>query len=350
MNNKNRKSVAVIVAHPDDETLWAGGTILDHSMNDWFIVCLCRADDKERAERFKNALIKLKAKGIMGNLDDGPDQHPLDEKEVEKEILKLLPKTHFDLILTHDSAGEYTKHLRHEEVNKAVVTLWHDEKITTNELWTFAYEDGNKEYFPKAIESANMFESLSEKTWLKKYKLITQTYGFGESSWEAETTPLAEAFWQFKSPHKAIKSLNQFKDDIKVSKLAIIKLLYNDSFVNELDTICSDTDTNYSTKAMRQSINPFQAIKSMSKKGKELSIFKTSSIEILKLLYYKSKAYLQNKSRFETETNYFEKVSTKIIEPIVKKSLDKLEKELGIFKTPTIETLKTSYYESIGIV
>jgi hypothetical protein len=30
--------------------------------------------------------------------------------------------------------------------------------------------------------------------------------------------------------------------------------------------------------------------------------------------------------------------------------LNKLEKELSIFKTSSIETLKSSYYESIGIV
>jgi LmbE family N-acetylglucosaminyl deacetylase len=204
MNSKTSKSIVVIVAHPDDETLWAGGTILSHPNHKWFIVCLCRASDTERAPRFYNALKIFKAEGIMGDLDDGPNQHPLDEKDVKNGILKLLPKTSFDLIMTHDSAGEYTKHLRHEEVNKAVVTLWHDEKIMSNELWTFAYEDGDKKYFPKAIEHASMFESLSEKIWLKKYKLITHTYGFIETSWEAETTPMSEAFWQFKDSNHSL--------------------------------------------------------------------------------------------------------------------------------------------------
>src|SRR5665647_591278 len=117
MNSKTPKSIAVIVAHPDDETLWAGGTILSHPNHKWFIVCLCRASDTERAARFSNALILLKAQGVMGDLDDGPNQHLLDEKELENEILRLLPNTPFDLIITHDSSGEYTKHLRHEEVN-----------------------------------------------------------------------------------------------------------------------------------------------------------------------------------------------------------------------------------------
>jgi len=29
-NRQKSKTVAIIVAHPDDETLWAGGTILFH--------------------------------------------------------------------------------------------------------------------------------------------------------------------------------------------------------------------------------------------------------------------------------------------------------------------------------
>lgn len=204
MNSKTPKSIAVIVAHPDDETLWAGGTILNHPYHKWFIVCLCRASDSERAPRFYNALKLLKAEGIMGNLDDGPDQHPLDEKELEDEILRLLPATHFDLILTHNSTGEYTRHRRHEEVNKAVMTLWHNGNISANELWTFAYEDGNKAYFPQSVESSDIVEILPEKIWLKKYDIITETYGFEKNSWEAETTPKSEAFWQFKDSHNAI--------------------------------------------------------------------------------------------------------------------------------------------------
>ena len=225
MNSKTSKSIAVIVAHPDDETLWAGGTILNYPNHKWYIVCLSRASDPERAPKFYNTLKQLKVEGIMGDLDDGPYQHPLDERTVEKEILRLLPKTHFDLIVTHNSTGEYTRHLRHEEVNKAVVTLWHNAEISAKELWTFAYEDGNKAYFPQAVETANIVETLSENVWTKKYNIITETYGFDKDSWEAETTPTIEAFWLFKDAHHAVQLTNHFDSDIKMSKLAIFKLL-----------------------------------------------------------------------------------------------------------------------------
>ena len=80
MTGLSEKSVAVIVAHPDDETLWAGGTILSHPEWKWFIVCLCRGNDEDRSFRFKKALKILKSEGIMGDLDDGPEQKPLEDR------------------------------------------------------------------------------------------------------------------------------------------------------------------------------------------------------------------------------------------------------------------------------
>jgi LmbE family N-acetylglucosaminyl deacetylase len=172
------KHIAIIVAHPDDETLWAGATILSNPHWNCFIVSLCRADDKDRSQSFYKALKELRADGIMGNLDDGPTQEPLPNKVVENQILKLLPSQQYDLIITHSPAGEYTRHLRHEETGAAVITMWHTGKITTNKLWVFAYEDGNKTYFPRPEKDASIHKVLTKKMWQKKLNIIIHTYGF----------------------------------------------------------------------------------------------------------------------------------------------------------------------------
>ena len=205
------KNVAIIVAHPDDETIWAGGTILSHPSWKWFVVCLCRGNDKERAPRFYSALKILKSGGVIGCLDDGPEQKPLDEKEVERNIVDLLPPDHFDLIISHSPTGEYTRHLRHEEVGNAVIRLWLKGKISTKQLWTFAYVDGNKEYYPRAVETATIYRKLTKHIWLRKYSIITETYGFMKNSFEAETTPRAESFWQFTDPYDARRWLKQYE-------------------------------------------------------------------------------------------------------------------------------------------
>lgn len=191
------KTVAVIVAHPDDETLWAGGTLLSHPAWHCFIVSVCRGSDKDRAPRFENVLKILGATGAMGDLDDGPEQDPLAEIMVKSTILALLPVKKFDLVITHNPNGEYTRHLRHEEVSKAVIELWGTGDIDTAQLWTFAYEDGGRAYHPRPVEDASVYHVLSPSTWQQKYDLMTRTYGFDKDSWEAQTTPNAEAFWQF---------------------------------------------------------------------------------------------------------------------------------------------------------
>lgn len=198
------KKVLVIVAHPDDETLWAGGTILDNPEWNCLVITLCRGNDPDRSPRFYNALKVLKCEGFMGNLDDGPEQIPLDEPQVENTILDLLPSKHFDLIITHNPAGEYTRHRRHEETGKSVIMLWNAGKISAPELWTFAYDDNNSKY-PEAVESATISRILTNDIWLKKYKLVTETYGFKKGGFEAETTPKTESFWRFTDPETARK-------------------------------------------------------------------------------------------------------------------------------------------------
>ena len=206
---ENYQNIGVIVAHPDDETLWCGGTMLLNPGCNWFIACLCRKNDADRAPKFKKVLKVFNANGLMGNLDDGPEQKPLDDEMVKQSILKLLPNQAFDLIITHSAFGEYTRHLRHEEIGRAVLKLWQEKKIDSQEIWAFAFEDGNKQYYPKAINNANIQQILPQNIWDEKYRIITEMYGFEKSGFEAQTTPKTEAYWRFQNPDDAQKWLEQ---------------------------------------------------------------------------------------------------------------------------------------------
>jgi len=197
---KNSKC-AVIVAHPDDETLWAGGLMLMHPEAKWTVATICRKSDMDRAPKFFKALKKLNATGFMADLDDGPEQKPLNHTEVRKTIKMLLPSNRFDLIITHGPSGEYTRHLRHEETAKAVLALWKNNRLLADRLWTFAYEDGNRSYLPHAVEQADLLIKLADDTWKEKYNIITEIYGFSQDSFEARTTPKKEAFWCLKAPY-----------------------------------------------------------------------------------------------------------------------------------------------------
>ncbi len=191
------RRVAVVVAHPDDETLWAGGLLLSHPEWSPFVVTLCRGSDPERAPKFLSAVERLNAQGIMGDLDDSPYQAPLSATLVRDTILSLLPGRDFDLIITHAPRGEYTRHRRHEEVSRAVRVLWKRGDLRAGKLWQFAYEDEGGAGSPRPIESADLHFLLSEEMWNRKLAVITDVYGFGADTWEARAATRAEAFHCF---------------------------------------------------------------------------------------------------------------------------------------------------------
>jgi len=196
---------AVVVAHPDDETLWCGGYILAHPEFDWRIVTLCRASDPDRAPKFRRALEQLGAAGEMADLDDEPDQVPLPIEQIQETITRLLARYSYGLILTHGPKGEYTRHRRHEECCRSVVELWRSGSIATNRLWLFAYEDGGRAYLPRVCGDADRRDMLPENIWLEKRRLITDVYGYAPESWEAQATPREEGFWCFDSAQAAAK-------------------------------------------------------------------------------------------------------------------------------------------------
>jgi LmbE family N-acetylglucosaminyl deacetylase len=203
MKTRKHVSAAVIVAHPDDETIWAGGTVLNHPEWHWTIVSLCRGGDTDRAPKFSRAVEQLGGVSEMGDLDDGPEQFPLSEDDVQRTVLSLLHEGRFDLILTHSPHGEYTRHRRHEETGRAVALLWEKELIKTKEVWMFAYADGGrggKDDLPKAIKTAHLVTNLPEDIWRRKYFIITNTYGFAPETYEANIVAREEAFWCFQSP------------------------------------------------------------------------------------------------------------------------------------------------------
>ncbi len=201
------------MAHPDDETLWAGGTILSHPDWNWYIVSLCRGSDTDRAPRFYKTLSILNSGGVIGNLDDGPDQNPLDEDLVEESIINLIPNQHFDLIISHNPTGEYTRHIRHNEVSRAVIRLWCNNNLFTNELWTFAYEDGGGKYFPKPVKKAHIYNKLTASQYLTKQRILTETYGFEKNSFEARTSSKYESFWKFDNSSLAYQWLKKLNSE-----------------------------------------------------------------------------------------------------------------------------------------
>lgn len=113
---------AVVVAHPDDEVLWAGGLLLRFP-GDWTVICCSTpAKDPVRAEHFFDA---CDAMGVKGKI--------FPEKDIKDVPLKFLDRINleeFDHIFTHNRWGEQG-HLHHKQVHRHVLSRYGHKQITT---------------------------------------------------------------------------------------------------------------------------------------------------------------------------------------------------------------------------
>jgi len=196
----NKKKVLVIVAHPDDETVWMGGTLIRNSVLnekwDVTVISLCRKDDPDRAPKFQKVCEKLKARSFISDLED-EKLTPISTEEVIKRIQQFTEKN-YDFIFTHGENGEYG-HTRHIDVYRAVKEMLDKKLISCKKNFYFAYKmaDSNRDVFDSECNvnpNADKFIKLNNFELLTKKDLIQNFYGFKKNSFEEKNCKNREAF------------------------------------------------------------------------------------------------------------------------------------------------------------
>lgn len=185
----------VIVAHPDDEIIWTGGSIIEGKRKGWNfeIICLCRAGDSDRKPRFIKICREL---GVVGSISDLDDEklNNINEEEIIYRIKKMKKSEEYDYIFTHGENGEYG-HKRHIDIHKAVEKMVKEKELKCKEVFFFAYTGKNEPgEFCSADKNANKFIKLPESVYLKKISLIKDIYGFDNNSFEVKSSRNTEAF------------------------------------------------------------------------------------------------------------------------------------------------------------
>jgi LmbE family N-acetylglucosaminyl deacetylase len=184
----------VVVSHPDDESIWMGGTILRHDGWEWRVLVLCRAGDPDREPRFHRAARELGVSEHISDLDDSPVLAPLSSDLVEiRDRVLGLPLREFDLIFTHGPAGEYTYHLRHGQAHEAVRNMIAGGDLAGT-LVTFAYEDCGGGCNPRPGKDADIRIELTAEEFARKRHILRDVYNFGPGSFEFEAAGPVEAF------------------------------------------------------------------------------------------------------------------------------------------------------------
>jgi len=110
--------ICVLVAHPDDEALWFGGSLLQLRDNgaEIIIACATHGRDRVRAAEFKKLCATLDGVGILMDFPDGggrrklPDfTHELDQRLAD---LSMRP-AELGLVITHAPHGNERGHSDH---------------------------------------------------------------------------------------------------------------------------------------------------------------------------------------------------------------------------------------------
>src|SRR3989338_1381841 len=182
---KDNSTALCIVAHPDDETIWMGGTMARYKNLDWTIFVLCRESDPDRMPKFKRvAKDYFGAEGIICDLeDDGIMKARESVPEIKKIIKKRLKKRKFDYIFTHASWGEYG-HVRHKGVHQGVKELLREGIINAPEIFYFSYKLDEEKKIAVPKEGSPIQLEISAKELQAKRNVIKEWYGFRPSSFE----------------------------------------------------------------------------------------------------------------------------------------------------------------------
>ena len=119
LNIKNVNNLMVI-AHPDDESLWGGVHL---SKSDYLVVCVTCGTDKQRQEEFEKAMKEFDNVGLSLNYPDITD-NKIDNwskkyYSIEKELKEIIDYKDWNMIVTHNPNGEYD-HIHHRMISTMV--------------------------------------------------------------------------------------------------------------------------------------------------------------------------------------------------------------------------------------
>jgi len=178
---KKNKKALVVVAHPDDETIWMGGTIAKYQDVKWTIFSMCRSSDEDRAPKFARVCDCLGAKSIMTDLDD-KDELTFEEAVIGAiAILKRkLKNKKFDYIFTHNANGEYG-HNRHIVVHQAINQLVEEGFLQVGKILYFNYQKKDKslDYSEMVLGNKSDFVvDLNNDEYQAKRSVMSEIYGF----------------------------------------------------------------------------------------------------------------------------------------------------------------------------
>ncbi|MCI8300843.1 MAG: hypothetical protein HFI69_10985 [Lachnospiraceae bacterium] len=149
----------MIVAHPDDETLWGGAHILE---DEYLIVCMTNGWNTARKNAFIDVMHKSNDKYIILSYPDTRVQFSDGSYEtdtfstcrtaMQKDIETILSYKNWEQVVTHNPTGEYGKY-HHQQISKLVTKGFKKHfRYNSSELWYFGHFYGKDNIPGKQID------------------------------------------------------------------------------------------------------------------------------------------------------------------------------------------------------
>lgn len=162
--NINDVQNLMIVAHPDDETIWGGAHLLD---GNYLVVCITCGVDATRLEEFKKVMDATNNQYIYLGYPDKTngerDDWSTSFDNITTDLEKIYALKDWNMVVTHNPDGEYG-HIHHKMTSKIMTNVAHNKE----NLYYFG-----KYYSKKRMESENpKLEEISQEQYEQKLKLI----------------------------------------------------------------------------------------------------------------------------------------------------------------------------------
>lgn len=161
----------MIVAHPDDETIWGGMHLIE---GDYYVVCITNGDNERRAPEFKSILEATGSEGVIMSYPDKTygkrDDWSRNYEDIVSDLEKVIGIKEWEIIVTHNPEGEYG-HEHHKMTDRIVTEICEDREVTDN-LYYFG------KYYKKAEieEMKGEKEVYGDETLLKQKEEILKLY------------------------------------------------------------------------------------------------------------------------------------------------------------------------------
>lgn len=175
----------MIVAHPDDETIFGGNELSKHP---YFVICITNGDNKKRREEFEEVLKKTNNDGVILSFPDKVDGKRSNWSQNYDEICDIVTsyinEKDWDRIITHNPDGEYG-HIQHILTSRIVTKV-----IETNHKENLLYYFRpyfKKDATPPPNKTMNVREENQKKDLATIYtsqkkviKKLIHTFGYEE--------------------------------------------------------------------------------------------------------------------------------------------------------------------------